>query len=211
IVGGHSEYNPDLQRPLLSLTSIGIAERFIPTHGASPGDRVLLTTGVGIEGTAIIASDFRATALERGVNETKLDRAKDFFEDISVLPDASILWKYATAMHDPTEGGLVNGLYELASAAGVVVAVERNQLVIRDETQAICEAMGVDPLRILGSGALVATVPPDDVDAALTELADAGIAAADIGTVNEGDQPSIVVNGERFKDPVQDDLYTLWE
>jgi hydrogenase expression/formation protein HypE len=213
VVGGHSEYNPELSRPLLSLTALGPAERFVPTAGAEPGDRVLVTKGAGVEGTAILASDFREAARERGVREAALDRAVGFFEEISVLPEARLLRERATAMHDPTEGGLVDGLFELASAADADVAVERDRIPVREETRALCDAMDVDPLCIFGSGALVATVPPDEADVAFGALEDAGIATADIGEVRrrDGGTPALVVDGERFEEPVRDDLYALWE
>jgi hydrogenase expression/formation protein HypE len=210
IVGGHSEYNPELSRPLLSLTAFGLADRFVPAGGARPGDRVLLTAGAGIEGTAILASDFRDEGRAAGVSDDVLDRAVGFFDEISVLPAARVLRGSATAMHDPTEGGLVDGLLELAAAAGAVVEVEREAIPVREETRVLCDAMDVDPLRIFGSGALVAAVPPDDADAALAALEDAGIRAADIGAVREGGPPALVIGGERFEEPVRDDLYTLW-
>jgi hydrogenase expression/formation protein HypE len=207
IVGGHSEYSDDLSRPTLSLTCLGVADRFVPTGGANPGDRVLLTGGAGIEGTAILATDF---ADEADVDESVVDEAAGYFDEISVIPDARAVREYATAMHDPTEGGLVDGLLELAGAAGVALRVDRQAVTVREPTRALCDAMGVDPLRTFGSGALVATVPPDDVDTALADLAAAGVEAADVGVVEEGDG-RLHLGGETLDEPVRDDLYALWE
>jgi len=211
IVGGHSEYDPGRSRPLLSLTAVGLADTFVPTGGAQPGDRVLVTKGAGIEGTAILGTDFRAEAIERGVDAATVERAAEFFDGISVAPEARVLREHATAMHDPTEGGLVDGLLELASASNAVVAVERESVPVRPETRVLCDAMGVDPLRVFGSGALVATVPPEAVDAALDALADAGVEAADLGEVRAGDPPALELDGEWVEEPVRDDLYALWE
>lgn len=211
IVGGHSEYDPEISRPLLSLTAAGLADRFVPTGGAEPGDRVLLTKGAGIEGTAILASDFREELLDRGIDDAVLERAVGFFDEIGVLPDARVLRETATAMHDPTEGGLMDGLLELASASDAVVDVERERIPVREETRALCDAMDVDPLRIFGSGALVGTVPPDEADATLAALDEQGITAADVGGIRAGESPALVVDGDRFEDPVEDDLYPLWE
>lgn len=205
IAGGHSEYIDALERPIVSITAMGVGE-FIPTSGASPGDRVLLTKGAAIEGTAILASDFGA---KLGVDESLRTRAEAFLEEISVVPDARILRAYATAMHDPTEGGIVAGLQELAEASEVRLDVDREAIPIRAETRKLCAAAGVDPLRIFGSGAVVATVPADVADSALEELRSAGIEAAAIGTVEEGD-PALELDGERIEEPVRDDLYPLW-
>lgn len=207
IVGGHSEYNPALDRPLLSLTAFGVTDRFIGSSGAGPGDRVILTKGAGIEGTAILASDFRDAI---AVDAELVARAEQFFDEISVIEDARIAGEYATAMHDPTEGGVVDGLIELAYAAGVEVLVERSAVPVRAETQALCEAMGVDPLRIFGSGGLLACVPADHAETVVAELGAADIAAAEIGTVCETDEPQLVLDGEPYREPVRDDLYDLW-
>jgi len=209
IVGGHSEYDPGRSRPLLGLTCMGTTDRFVPTGGAEPGDRVLLTKGAGIEGTAILATDFR----ERfpSVPDATLDRAGDFYGDISVIGDALAVREYATAMHDPTEGGLIDGLLELAAASGVEVTVDREAIPVREETATICEAAGVDPLRIFGSGALVATVPEESLGTALDALDAADVAAAEIGEVREADDPRLELDGETHTEPVRDDLYALWE
>jgi len=206
IVGGHSEYSDDLSRPTLSLTCLGVADRFVPTGGANPGDRVVLTKGAGIEGTAILATDFRD---EADVDESVIAEAAGYFAEMSVLPDARATREYATAMHDPTEGGLVDGLLEFAVASGVDLHVDSEAVPVREPTRALCDAMGVDPFRTFGSGALVATVPPDAVDAALADLAAADIDAAVVGDVETGDG-RLHVDGETFDEPVRDDLYDLW-
>lgn len=213
IVGGHTEYNDTLTRPLLCLTAMGTGE-FISTGGSNPGDVVVLTKGAGIEGTAILAADFGdeiAGSFDDELSaETICERAEQFLDEISVVPDARILREYATAMHDPTEGGVAAGLQELARASGVRLDVDRDSVPVRPETRVLSEAAGVDPLRIFGSGAVVATVPEEHVDDALADLDDANIEAAVIGRAHEG-QPALVLDGETITGPVTDDLYPLWE
>ncbi len=206
IVGGHSEYIDTLDRPTVSITAMGVGE-FIPTGGAAPGERVLLTKGAAIEGTAILASDFGA---ELGVDPELRSRGETFLEEVSVISDARILRSRATAMHDPTEGGIVAGLQELAYASGVRLDVDREAVPIRAETRELCSAAGVDPLRIFGSGAVVATVPAEEADPAVEELEAEGIEAAVIGTAEAGD-PALELDGERIGEPVRDGLYPLWE
>ncbi|WP_049910211.1 AIR synthase family protein [Natrinema gari] len=210
IVGGHSEYVDQLERPLLSLTAMGATDRFVPTGGAAPGDAVILTKAAGIEGSAILAADFGD---ELDVDPEVRERAEGFLDEISVAPEARIVREYATAMHDPTEGGVAAGLLEVARASSVRLAVDRDAVPIRDATATLCEAAGVDPLRIFGSGALLATVPADAVDDCLVSLADAGLAAAEIGTVRDcdGSDPALSLDGESVTEPIADDLYPLWE
>ncbi|WP_436344768.1 AIR synthase family protein [Natronorubrum sp. FCH18a] len=206
IVGGHSEYVDQLERPILSLTAMGTAESFVPTGGAEPGDSVLLTKAAGIEGTAILAADFGD---DLGVDDDTRERAQTFFEEISVAPDARAIRDRATAMHDPTEGGVAAGLLEIARASGVRLEIDREAVPVRDETKRLCEAADVDPLRIFGSGALLATVPSDAVDDCLAALSDAGLEGAEIGSVHEG-AFALGLDGESITDPVEDDLYPLW-
>ncbi len=207
VVGGHTEYVDAIERPIVVMTAFGTTDRFVPTGGAEPGDRILLTTGAGIEGTAILASDFGD---ELGVDPDVRERAGAFLEEVSVVPDGRAVREYATAMHDPTEGGILAGLVEVAGASGVRLAVDRDAIPVREESRRLCEAAGVDPLRIFGSGALLATVPAGAVDEAFAALEAAAITAEPIGTVEAG-EPALVLDGERVVDPVTDDLYPLWE
>lgn len=209
IVGGHSEYDPDRSRPFLSLTCMGLADRYIPSAGAEPGDHVVVTKGAGIEGTAILATDFREQLLAAGVERATIETAAAYFEEISVVPEARIARERATAMHDPTEGGMIDGLLELAVASGATVEIDRSAVPVREPTRRLCAAMDVDPLSIFGSGALVATVPKADAEAVVADLDDAGIAAATVGRVTEGGR-ALRVDGETYRDPVRDDLYDLW-
>lgn len=206
IIGGHTEYAPERDRPLLSLTCLGLTDEYIPTGGAEPGDTLLLTKGAGIEGTAILATDFRDDV---ALPEEVLNRGAALFSDLSVLPEARILREYASALHDPTEGGLIDGALELAIASGTVATIERERVPIREPTSELCKAMEVDSLKIFGSGALLAAVPEEHVEKALSELEDEGIEAAAIGRIEAGD-PALSLDGERIAEPVRDDLYELW-
>jgi hydrogenase expression/formation protein HypE len=65
VVGGHTEFTLGLDRPLISMTAIGIADRgrIVTTSGARAGDVVIMTKTVAVEGTAILATDFRDALL----------------------------------------------------------------------------------------------------------------------------------------------------
>ena len=226
VVGGHTEVLPSLARPLCSMTALGTTDRFVSSGGAEPGDRLLLTTGAGIEATAILATDFREECAEAGVPAATLDAAAGFLDEVSVVPDAAAVRDAATAMHDPTEGGLLTALVETASASEAALAVERERVPVRPETEACCGALGVDPLATFGSGALLAAVPPERVDEATDALSAAGIAVGEIGevravdeidevrTADEGggsDPGTVLLDGDRIEDPPRDELYPFWE
>ena len=207
IAGGHTEVVAGLDRPLCSLTCFGVADRYVSTGGASPGDRILLTKGAGIEATGVLATDFRDRL---SLPAETLDRATAAFDDLSIMPEAAVLAPVATAMHDPTEGGVLEGLIEMALTAEATVEVDREAVHVRDETRAVCDAVGVDPLRVLGSGALLAAVAPSDADDALEALSAEGIDAVEIGRVEAG-EVGVAIDGERYTEPIRDDLYALWD
>jgi hydrogenase expression/formation protein HypE len=219
IVGGHTETVAGLARPLLSLTCMGPTDRYVPTSGAEPGDAVILTKGAGIEGTAVLATDFRADLDAADVDAEVVDRAAEFFADLSVLPESVVCAPVATAMHDPTEGGVLNGLVELACASGVRLDLDdaadtSSAVPVRPETRALCDAMGVDPLCVLGSGALLATVPADEADDVLAALDAEGIEATAVATVEEPATETdvgVVYEGEHYTGSVRDEMYDLWE
>jgi len=60
VIGGHTEITHGLNRPILAGTLVGEVEpgRLVTPRGACPGDSLLLTKGVPIEATAILAREF---------------------------------------------------------------------------------------------------------------------------------------------------------
>ncbi|MFH1709299.1 MAG: AIR synthase family protein [Planctomycetota bacterium] len=184
VVGGHTEVTPGIDRPILAGTMIGEAakDRLVRPGGAREGDAVILTKGLAIEATAVIAREKRADLEARGFAPALLDRCAGYLRDpgISVVRDARIATAagHVHALHDPTEGGVAAGLGELAQAAGLGIEADGDMLAADDETRALCGAYGIDPLHALSSGALLIALPPDDVDTVKRALAAAGIRSA---------------------------------
>jgi hydrogenase maturation factor len=161
-------------------------DRLVTTAGAQIGDDLIVTKGIAVEGTAILAREL-GSRLQARFPRSMLDRCEQFLFDpgISVVQDAEILCQVTQphAMHDPTEGGLATGLWELAEASGLGVRVEEDRIPVLDETRAVCAALGLNPLGVIASGALLASVVPDESPGALAALEEAGIDAAVIGHV----------------------------
>jgi hydrogenase maturation factor len=193
LVGGHTEVTPGVTRPILAGTMLGEVDphALVTTGGARPGDAVLLTKGIAVEGTSILARECNGLLAERGVTPALVARARGFLHDpgISVLPDARIAVETVTvhAMHDPTEGGLATGLLELALAAQVGLRIRREAIPVLPECRAVCEALGLDPLGLIASGALLLTCPPAEADRLLAAWHAAGIAGGLIGEVTPRD------------------------
>jgi len=164
IVGGHSEVTPGLTNPIVVGCTIGITEKgnYVTAGGARPGDKIILTKSAGIEGTAILASD-REDQLKNVLNPTVLQNAKEFYHQISVVRDAITAFKTGgvDAMHDPTEGGVIGGVYEMAEASKLGVKIFEEKIPVQHETAEICEFFGVDPLQLISSGALLISAKPE--------------------------------------------------
>lgn len=189
LVGGHTEITIGLDRAILVGQMIGEVERegLVTTGGARVGDALLLTKGVAIEGTALIARERGARLEAAGLQQEMIRRAKEllFSPGISVVRDALEATRAARvhAMHDPTEGGLATGLAELAQAAGVGLSVDMAAIPILPETTAICQALDLKPLGTLASGSLLLTVAPADALRVIEALARVQTPCVQIGRV----------------------------
>jgi hydrogenase maturation factor len=181
IAGGHSEVTAGIDRTLVVVTGLGRATKgqVLRSGGARTGDALLITKGAGIEGTAILAGalEDRITAI---LGAGMVKRAKSFRRQISVLPEARAAAQAgARAMHDVTEGGVLGAAYEMAAASGIGVRLVADRVPVRPETTAICRELGIDPLGLIGSGALLIATP--DAAGTLMAVDSAGVLATEIG------------------------------
>lgn len=186
IVGGHCEVTPGLNHPIVTGCAIGVAENgnYVKCSGAKSGDQIILTKGIGIEGTAILASDRQKELLEI-FDEKFLKKAENYFKKISVVKDAIIAYKIGgiSAMHDPTEGGVAGGLHEIADAANVGFNIYEKELFISVETRKICDHFMIDPFQLISSGSLLILAKEPKINEILENLLKNNIQAAVIGEV----------------------------
>ena len=219
VIGGHTEVTSGIDRPLVIGQMIGEVERsrLVVKRSLEPGDVVLLTRGAAIEGTAILARE-RRQRLEALVPAALLDRAARLLFDpgISIVPAARIAADLGVvrAMHDPTEGGIVGGLAELAGAADVGLDVEVRAIPVLPETRALCDALALDPLRLVASGALLAGVPSTHASRLLDAWSAAGIAATRVAVVTAPGQGAVLTDGAVRRPlvaPERDELARFFE
>lgn len=211
VVGGHTEVTPGLPFSIVVTTAMGSGEEVINTRDARQGDVLVLTKAVALEGTAILATELRERLTSLGVDEGLLERASGFIREISVVRDAMIARRHASAMHDPTEGGLVGGVQEMALASGNGFILYEEMVPIREETLAICDALGIDPLRLISSGSLLISVSRERADDLVKELRRGGVDASIIGELVDRRKGMRVLRGDgREEDasgPVMDELW----
>jgi hydrogenase maturation factor len=200
LVGGHTEITYGLDRPVVVGFMLGevAAEALVRPDGAKPGDVLLLTKGIAIEGTAIIAREKSGELV--GVDDSTIARSQAFLHDpgISILRDAAVATSSGDvhAMHDPTEGGLATGLEELARAGDIGLVVDQSSIPVLPETETLCRALDLNPLGLIASGALLLAVAAEDAGAVQAALEAEGIAAAQIGQVVTPEEGTVLRSGD---------------
>ncbi|MER3404224.1 MAG: hydrogenase expression/formation protein, partial [Chloroflexota bacterium] len=202
LVGGHTEITYGLDRPIVVGCMLGEVERdrLVTTGSARPGDVLVLTKGIAIEGTAVLAREAGSQLRERGIAPEVVRRAANylFAPGISIVREAQVAVSAAPvhAMHDPTEGGLATALAELAEASGCGVRIFAEAIPVLPECDLICRTLGLNPLGLLASGALLLAVDRQHVHAVLAALAGAGISAVAIGEVTSAQGELVIVYEE---------------
>jgi hydrogenase expression/formation protein HypE len=213
VLGGHTEIAPGLSAPLVVMSGVGKVrrDRILTAAGARPGDALVLTKAAALEGTHVLANDLadRLTS----VSERLLQEARRYGEELSVVPEARLAVDLgATAMHDPTEGGVVGALWEMAEASGCGFRVDASAIPVHEATRAICAALSVDPLRLIASGALL--IACRDGEAMVSGLAAHGITATNIGEMTDGTQ-RLLIHADGREEPItqldRDELYRVLE
>ena len=201
LCGGHTEITDAVCRPVVTGMMAGtIARKDLIRKGRmAPGDRVLVTKGVAVEGTAIIAAEFKNLLLEKGMTAAEIEACSRFQSMISILPEARIAWNVGgvSALHDVTEGGIATALAELSQAGGRGLRIRWAALPVYPQTRRMGELLGIDPLGLIGSGSLLICCRPETAQRLVADLEKNGIDVADIGWVTQ-DEPGIaaVENGK---------------
>jgi len=218
--GGHTEITQGLDRPILVGQMLGeiLPSRLVRKTRIAIGDQILLTQGVAIEGTAILARE-RSAQLQGRVDAELLARAVRFLTEpgISVVSAALAAAKVGDAvraMHDPTEGGLATGLFELVAPAGLGLRVIREQIPLFPETDMICRALALDPLKLIASGALLIAVAPDGVESVRKAIEAVAVPVVVIGEVRPSSEGiTIATNGnvEPLAPAVRDEIARVFE
>jgi len=214
IVGGHCESTPTLTNPIVIGCIMGLTEKgcYVTADGAKPGDNLILTKSAGIEGTAILASD-REAELKKALGTSTLQKASNFFHQISVVKDALTAYKTGGvhAMHDPTEGGVAGGIHEMADASCLGVKIFEKAIPVQPETAKICGHFEIDPLQLIGSGALLVSSEAKSAEKIIANLAQQQITASIIGEFLEGTDQRLLIRKDGKAQALPRPLYDhLW-
>ncbi|MCS7128021.1 MAG: AIR synthase family protein [Sulfolobales archaeon] len=216
IIGGHTEYTPGLPRPIVISTVIGYTnKRVVTTKGAQLEDLVIAAGYIGGEGTSVIAWDFPHLLTEKGLSPDVIVEARKFIDRVSIVEAALRIAPYASSMHDLTEGGLLEGLYEVSIASGVRLVIDPSLIQLNSVVAMVTGALNIDPLKLLSSGSLVATIPEPYVERAVSSLLEIGIPCSVIGRVVSG-EPGVVLSSSgrvlnEVRESIIDEIYKLFQ
>lgn len=211
VIGGHTEVTKAVNQPIVTVTGIGKMKRsnIIKTAGAKPGQEIVMTKWAGLEGTAIIASAKEEELLSK-YSAGFIDGAKKMIDYISVVPESEVARAVGvTSMHDVTEGGIFGALWEIGAASKVGLEVDLKKILLKQETVEICEFYNLNPYLLISSGCMLLVT--DNANQMVEKLKSAGITAAVIGRITEGNDRVIINEEERryLEPPKSDELYKV--
>jgi hydrogenase expression/formation protein HypE len=165
------------------------------------GDTILVSGTVGDHGAAVLLA-----REEFGLTGELASAAA------SVLPLTKSIWDLPGLrfMRDPTRGGVVTVMHDIARANGVTVRLDEAAIPVREPARGVCDVLGYDPLYLACEGRVVAVLSSEDAQCALAiwrELP-TGAEAAAIGVIRSG-EPHVVLEtelgGERVLEELEDD------
>lgn len=215
IIGGHTEVTPAVNQPVIVSTAFGRALK-----GASQSardmevdDAIIMTKWAGLEGTGIIAGDFKEE-LSGVLTEKELAEAGELLDHVSVVREGVIAGSIGThGMHDVTEGGILGAVWEMCHIADLGCEVWESRIPVLPVTSEIAEHFGINPLRLISSGCMLIMAAKDRKDELLTALREAGIDASCIGRICEEETGLRLMhpNGmiEEITPPEADELYKV--
>ncbi len=190
LCGGHTEVTYKIDRPIVIGHMLGEVEKnkLVIKNHARPGDDLLLTKGIAIEGTSIIARE-KASEITKIFGKQFVKRAQKFIDKpgLSIVQDALLANKVAHihAMHDPTEGGLATGVLELTVASGTGAVIDMEKIPCYKETEQICTLYNIHPLGLIASGALLIALDPKDSKKVIATLDKNGTECTLIGKLTQ--------------------------
>jgi len=211
IVSGHTARYPGIESSWVGgATVLGVGEHdeIVRPDGATPGDRIVVTTGPAAEITGLLATLFPD---ELGLDAATVATAQERVDDIAAVADARVAFDAGgvTAMHDATEGGLAGGLTEMARGAGVRFDIEAERVPVQPGVSAVCGAVDLDPWAVTSAGSLVMTVASERADDVVAAVRDRGTSAAVVGTVAAGS--GVFLDAEPISVPDADPSWAVFD
>lgn len=213
VLGGHTEITDLVQKPIITVTAMGRAkkEELASSSAAEVGDVLYISKGMGIEGSYILASDYREHLINKGVSRETLAEVSNYLNLLSVIPESRVARKNGVkAMHDVTEGGVYGAVAEMAAASKLGFIIEKDNFELKREVAEICSKLDLDPAALISSGSmLMAAAPENNLKSVFAEQ---GIEIIRVGRMTEkGAYIEEAGRKKEFKSPEKDELWKFIE
>lgn len=213
VAGGHSEITMGIDRPIVVGFMIGLTDKgkYVTSSGAKPGDSIIVTKSIALEGAAILATEGKEYLTQK-VGAKIVARAKSLRENISVVPEGLAAYEtgYVTAMHDPTEGGLSGGLHEISDASDVGFEIYQDAIPIDESSRIICEVLDINPMELISSGSMIVCCSNKHATNVVNMIQSRGIPASIIGKVVKDSDHRILVTDSKGIALAQPKTDSLW-
>lgn len=171
-------------RPLIVSTGFGKVKKelLISTGGAKPGDKIVITKTIGLEGTFILYNKYKEK-LKDILNSHEEKEIESFVEKLSVVKEGMIAREYASSMHDITEGGLFGAIYEVCRASGKGAVIYEDMINLSAAVQKVCAFFNLNPYKLISSGSMLITT--NMADELVKKLLQNGIECCIVGEIIE--------------------------
>ena len=194
----------------------GLRGRSASAKNIKVGDAVIMTKTAGLEGTGIIAGDFKEQ-LKEILTDEELAEAKALLGNVSVVRDGTVAGSVGThGMHDVTEGGILGAIWEMCRIAGVGAEIHETAVAVKDVTRKICAHYGIDYMRLISSGSMIIMAGQEKKNEIIKKLAAVGVEAAEIGVITPPESGLVLVKGSGADEsrvpidpPGPDELYKV--
>lgn len=178
----------ELDGVVFSTTGLGLTRRLVRDAGLRPGDAIVVTGDIGDHGLTILSA------------RNRLGLEGELRSDVAPLNDLvqaalDAVGDHVHAMKDPTRGGLVGALCEMAAKAKVSVHLDERAIPMSPAARAAAELLGVDPLALANEGKAVIGVAPEAAGDLVATLRrhPLGRTAARIGRVEAGEPGAVLL------------------
>ncbi len=211
IIGGHTEVTRAVSYPVITITGVGKVKKneVAATKGAVPGQDIVVSKWIGLEGTALIAWE-KEKELQAKYPNFLVHSAQTFRQMLSIIPEAATAIRSGVrTMHDVAKGGIFGALWEIAESSGVGLEIDLSKLPIRQETIEVCELFDINPYQMVSSGSLIMVT--DNGYDLVRALEKENIKASIVGTITDSNDRVVINDGEkRFLEPPRtDEIYKL--
>lgn len=156
LVGGHTEVTSAVNTPCLTFTCIG--KRKMVTSKPMPSQDIYMIGAAGIEGTRILALKKKQEILSRYTEnfyEKCMVSESELFNENAIL---KVLELGAGYVHNLSSGGVLNGLWEMASYGNVGLDIDLRAIPVRQEIIELCELFELNPYQLASGGSFLMTI-----------------------------------------------------